>query len=129
MSVSPGGRDARTGFRVADDTPVYAISIAASLADLHPQTLRQYDRLGLVVPTRVGGRNRLYSANDIARLREISELSTQGLSLEGIRRVLELQEEVRLLRIRLAEFTREQTSTSLVVWRPPRTRPDPKSGR
>jgi len=112
----------RTGFRVADDAPVYAISVAAQLAGLHPQTLRQYDRLGLVSPTRVGGRNRLYSANDIARLREISDLSAEGLSLEGIRRVLELQAEVRILRIRLAEFHREQTSTALVVWRPGRNR-------
>ena len=79
-----------TGFRVADDAPVYAISVAAQLAELHPQTLRQYDRIGLVRPTRVGGRNRLYSANDIARLREIAALSGEGLSLEGIRRVLEL---------------------------------------
>lgn len=122
MSTERHARAERTGFRVADETPVYAISVAASLSGLHPQTLRQYDRLGLVVPTRVGGRNRLYSANDIARLREIADLSAQGLTLEGIRRVLELQEEVRMLRIRLAEFTREQTSTSLVVWRPPRTR-------
>ena len=122
MTAEPVGRGARTGYRVADETPVYAISVAASLAGLHPQTLRQYDRLGLVVPTRVGGRNRLYSANDIARLREIADLSAQGLSLAGIRRVLELQEEVRVLRIRLAEFTREQTSTSLVVWRPQRNR-------
>jgi MerR family transcriptional regulator/heat shock protein HspR len=121
VSASPHSRGERTGFRVADEAPVYAISVAASLAALHPQTLRQYDRLGLVVPTRVGGRNRLYSANDIARLREIADLSSQGLSLEGIRRVLELQEEVRILRVRLAEFTREQTSTSLVVWRPPKT--------
>ena len=111
-----------TGFRVADETPVYTISVAAQLAGLHPQTLRQYDRMGLVVPTRVSGRNRLYSAQDIARLREIADLSAQGLSLEGIRRVLELQEEVRTLRIRLAEFTREQASTSLVVWRPHRNR-------
>ena len=122
MTNQPIGRAERTGFRVADETPVYAISVAASLAGLHPQTLRQYDRLGLVVPTRVGGRNRLYSANDIARLREIADLSAQGLSLEGIRRVLELQEEVRVLRVRLAEFTREQTSTSLVVWRPSKNR-------
>lgn len=121
MSTSPHVRGERTGFRVADAAPVYAISVAASLAGLHPQTLRQYDRLGLVVPTRVGGRNRLYSADDIARLREIADLSSQGLSLAGIRRVLELQEEVRILRVRLAEFTREQTSTSLVVWRPPKT--------
>jgi len=112
----------RTGFSIADDAPVYAISVAAQLAGLHPQTLRQYDRLGLVVPTRVGGRNRLYSANDIARLREIADLSAQGLSLEGIRRVLELQAEVAALRARLAEFRREQTSTALVVWRPGRNR-------
>jgi len=112
----------RTGFSVADDAPVYAISVAAQLASLHPQTLRQYDRLGLVTPTRVGGRNRLYSANDIARLREIADLSAQGLSLEGIRRVLELQAEVAALRRTVAEFRREQTSTALVVWRPGRGR-------
>lgn len=116
------GLGERTGFRVTDEVPVYAISVAARLAGLHPQTLRQYDRLGLVVPTRVGGRNRLYSANDVARLREISGLSSQGLTLEGIRRVLELQEEVRVLRVRLAEFTRERTSTSLVVWHPAKNR-------
>jgi MerR family transcriptional regulator/heat shock protein HspR len=112
----------RTGFSVTDDAPVYAISVAAELAGLHPQTLRQYDRLGLVTPTRVGGRNRLYSANDIVRLREIADLSAQGLSLEGIRRVLELQEEVRVLRLRLEEFRREKSATSLVVWRPNRNR-------
>ena len=81
----------RTGFRVSDEAPVFAISVAAELAGLHAQTLRQYDRIGLVRPTRVGGRNRLYSANDIARLREIALLSSEGLSLEGIRRVLALQ--------------------------------------
>lgn len=112
----------RTGFSIADDAPVYAISVAARLAALHPQTLRQYDRMGLVNPTRVGGRNRLYSANDIARLREIADLSSQGLSLEGIRRVLDLEQEVRALRVRLEEFRREQTSTALVVWRPNRIR-------
>lgn len=112
----------RTGFSVADDAPVYAISVAARLAGLHAQTLRQYDRLGLVSPTRVGGRNRLYSGNDIARLREIADLSAQGLSLEGIRRILELQEEVRALRKRLDEFRRDQASTSLVVWRPAKKR-------
>jgi MerR family transcriptional regulator, heat shock protein HspR len=112
----------RTGFAIADDAPVYAISVAARLAGLHAQTLRQYDRLGLVAPTRVGGRNRLYSANDIARLREIADLSAQGLSLVGIRRVLELQAEVAVLRARLDEFRREQASTALVVWRPGRNR-------
>jgi MerR family transcriptional regulator, heat shock protein HspR len=108
----------RPTFRVGDDTPVYAISVAAQLAGLHPQTLRQYDRLGLVSPTRVGGRNRLYSGRDIARLQEISQLSADGLTLEGIRRVLELQREVEHLRSRLAEVSREARSTALVVWRP-----------
>lgn len=108
----------RTGFSIADDAPVYAISVAAQLAGLHPQTLRQYDRFGLVTPTRVGGRNRLYSVNDIADLREIAGLSAQGLSLEAIRRILDLQAEVASLRRLLAETRREQSSTALVVWRP-----------
>ena len=105
-------------FVVDSSTPVYAISVASQLAGLHPQTLRQYDRLGLVVPTRVGGRNRLYSADDITRLREIAELSSEGLSLEGIRQVIALRHEVQQLRTALAEVHREQSSTALVVWRP-----------
>ena len=117
MTGASGG-PRRTGFAIADAAPVYAISVAAQLAGLHPQTLRQYDRLGLVSPSRVGGRNRLYSANDIARLREIADLSSQGLSLEGIRRILELQAEVAALRRVVAEYRREQASTALVVWRP-----------
>lgn len=123
MTSTSGARmPERTGYSVTDDAPLYAISVAAQLAGLHPQTLRQYDRLGLVTPTRVGGRNRLYSANDVARLCEIADLSSQGLSLEGIRRILDLQEEVRLLRARLDEFHREKSATSLVVWRPHRNR-------
>ena len=74
-----------------DLRPVYAISVAAELAGMHPQTLRQYDRLGLVSPQRVNGRNRLYSARDVERLREVADLSAAGISLEGIRRVLDLQ--------------------------------------
>lgn len=107
-------------FSVASDAPVYAISVAADLAGLHPQTLRQYDRAGLVRPTRVGGRNRLYSGQDIARLREVAQLSAEGLSLEGIRRVLELQAEVNDLRRRLEEFRSEASSRALVVWQPHR---------
>ena len=122
MSQGPSLGTGRRGFPVSDETPVYAISVAAQLAGLHPQTLRQYDRLGLVCPTRVGGRNRLYSAHDVARLREVADLSAEGLSLEGIRRVLELQEEVERLRTRLREFHREKESTALVVWRPERRR-------
>ncbi len=106
-------------FSIDDDYPVYAISVAAELAGLHPQTLRQYDRLGLVSPSRAG-RNRLYSMNDIVKLREIAQLSNEGLSLEGIRRVLTLQEEVNTLRRQVREFQRETTSKALVVWRPKR---------
>lgn len=102
----------------SSDAPVYTISVAAQLAGLHPQTLRQYDRIGLVVPTRVGGRNRLYSAADIMRLREIAELSADGVSLTGVRRLLELQDEVDRLRRSLADINRERTSKALVVWRP-----------
>jgi MerR family transcriptional regulator/heat shock protein HspR len=111
---------AREQFSVPSSTPVYAISVAAELASLHPQTLRQYDRLGLVSPTRVGGRNRLYSAMDVYRLREIAQLSAEGLSLEGIRRVLELQAEIEFLRTRLEEYTAQARSRALEVWQPQR---------
>lgn len=102
------------------DTPVYVISVAAQLTGLHPQTLRQYDRMGLVCPMRIGGRNRLYSSRDVQRLRQIAQLSNEGLSLEGIRRVLTLEEEIDTLRVRLREFMNEKTSTSLVLYRPKR---------
>lgn len=105
-----------------DATPVYAISVAAQLAGLHPQTLRQYDKLGLVSPQRTNGRNRLYSARDIARLEEVADLSAAGVSLEGIRRVLQLQAEVERLRDELQAFTREKQSTALVLWNPSRRR-------
>jgi MerR family transcriptional regulator/heat shock protein HspR len=68
------------GYDIDVDAPVYAISIAAQLAGLHPQTLRQYDRLGLVSPDRTGGRNRLYSLRDVARLREVTQLSNDGVT-------------------------------------------------
>ncbi|GAA4117748.1 heat shock protein transcriptional repressor HspR [Enteractinococcus coprophilus] len=78
--------------------PVYVISVAAQLADMHPQTLRQYDRMGLVVPARQAGGQRRYSAEDVRRLRRIQSLSRDGVSLEGIRRIVELEEEVQELR-------------------------------
>jgi MerR family transcriptional regulator, heat shock protein HspR len=105
-----------------DDTPVYVISVAASLAGLHPQTLRQYDRLGLVSPNRVGGRNRLYSMRDIARLREVQRLAADGVNLTGIMRVLELEEEIEGMRRRLESLEQRERSTALVVWRPDRRR-------
>lgn len=74
-----------------ENTPMFAISVAAELAVMHPQTLRDYDRLGLVVPGRTGGQSRRYTMRNIAQLREIAQLSAEGVSLEGIRRVLELE--------------------------------------
>lgn len=80
------------------DTPVYVISVAAELAGMHPQTLRQYDRLGLVSPGRAPGRGRRYSLRDIATLREVQRLSQdEGINLAGIKRILELEADVERL--------------------------------
>ncbi|MDO5068519.1 MAG: helix-turn-helix transcriptional regulator [Propionibacteriaceae bacterium] len=78
--------------------PVFPVSVAAHLADMHPQTLRGYDRLGLVVPQRTRGRGRRYSLRDIAKLRHIQHLSqNEGINLEGIRRILALEAEIEAL--------------------------------
>jgi MerR family transcriptional regulator/heat shock protein HspR len=84
--------------------PIFAIAVAAELAAMHPQTLRQYDRLGLVSPTRTAGRSRRYSMRDVIQLREISRLSAEGLNLEGIRRILELENQVVALTGRVREL-------------------------
>ncbi|MCL3859733.1 heat shock protein transcriptional repressor HspR [Actinotalea sp. K2] len=82
----------------AHDAPVFVISIAAELAGMHPQTLRQYDRLGLVSPGRTRGRGRRYSLKDIATLREIQRLSQdEGINLAGIKRILHLEAQVERL--------------------------------
>ncbi|HXD27756.1 MAG TPA: helix-turn-helix transcriptional regulator [Arthrobacter sp.] len=87
--------------------PVFVISVAAELADMHPQTLRQYDRMGLVSPSRQRGKQRRYSKHDVELLREVQRLSKDGVSLEGIRRVLELENQVAALRARVAELNHE----------------------
>lgn len=87
--------------------PIYVISVAAELADMHPQTLRQYDRLGLVTPSRAPGRARRYSQRDVNVLREVQRLSQEGVSLEGIRRILELENQVLALQHRVSELTEE----------------------
>jgi len=90
---------------VPDDAPVYVISAAAELSGLHPQTLRQYDRLGLVSPDRAAGRGRRYSVRDIERLREVQRLSQdEGVNLAGIKHIRGLQDEVSELRSRVAEL-------------------------
>lgn len=85
-------------------TPVFAIAVAAELAGMHPQTLRQYDRIGLVCPTRTAGKSRRYSMRDVAQLREIAALSAEGVSLEGIRRVLDLEDQVTELANRVRQL-------------------------
>jgi MerR family transcriptional regulator, heat shock protein HspR len=86
---------------------VYVISVAAELAGVHPQTLRIYERKGLVDPARTGGGSRRYSERDIARLRRIQDLTNAGLNLEGVRRVIELQDEIIRLRDELARASEE----------------------
>jgi MerR family transcriptional regulator/heat shock protein HspR len=83
---------------------VYVISVAAALAGVHPQTLRIYERRGLVNPGRTTGGNRRYTDADIARLRRIAQLATEGLNLEGIRMVMQLEDEVVELRRQVAEL-------------------------
>jgi MerR family transcriptional regulator/heat shock protein HspR len=92
---------------VDSNMPIYVISVAAELADMHPQTLRQYDRLGLVTPSRAPGRARRYSQRDVNVLREVQRLSQEGVSLEGIRRILELENQVLALQHRVSELTEE----------------------
>ena len=99
-------------------TPVFAIQAAADLAGMHPQTLRQYDRLGLVSPTRTAGQSRRYSLRDGAQLREIARLSAEGLNLVGIQRILELEREVAVLEARVREL--ESTLADEVLNRPGR---------
>ena len=89
------------------DVPVYVISVAAELTGLHPQTLRSYDRLGLVRPGRTGGGGRRYSWRDIELLREVAELTSTGIGLEGVRRILELEHHVDALQRRVAELEQE----------------------
>jgi MerR family transcriptional regulator/heat shock protein HspR len=127
------------------DAKVLIISVAARLAGMHPQTLRQYDRLGLVQPGRAGGGGRRYSERDVALLREVQKLSQEeGVNLAGIKRIIgleqmvgDLQQRVHDLEQRLSEayariaqlespyggndLVRQERSTALVVWRPRRS--------
>jgi MerR family transcriptional regulator, heat shock protein HspR len=102
-SFFPGGSDLHD-----DDAPVFVISVAATLAGMHPQTLRAYDRIGLVSPGRTSGRGRRYSARNIAMLREVQRLSQDdGINLAGVKRILELETQVSALQARLRELHEE----------------------
>ncbi|WP_236790558.1 heat shock protein transcriptional repressor HspR [Amycolatopsis sp. GM8] len=130
-----------------EDTPVFVISVAAQLSGLHAQTLRTYDRQGLVSPGRTAGGGRRYSMRDIALLREVQRLSQEsGVNLAGIKRIIDLENQVDALRARITELTEElavayaaaeqaaaavhasyrkdlvpiRQETSLVVWKPRR---------
>lgn len=97
MSFMPPGPEAK----------VFVISVAAELSGLHPQTLRTYDRLGLVQPARTGGGGRRYSVRDIEVLRTVAKLTSEGLGLEGVKRVLELELQVHALQDKVAELQSE----------------------
>lgn len=95
------------------DHGVFAISVAAQLCGLHPQTLRVYEREGLVDPDRTAGGTRIYSGRDVQKLREIAALTDTGINIAGIKRVLELQDEVRRLKAqikRLDTQVKDQTA-------------------
>jgi MerR family transcriptional regulator/heat shock protein HspR len=131
----PSSTRSRSPQELPDDAPVFVISVAAQLAGMHAQTLRQYDRLGLVTPGRTVGGGRRYSARDVALLREVQRLSQdEGVNLAGIKRIIELEAQVDALRDRLTTLraeleharaeldARRGPSTALVVWRPSRSR-------
>lgn len=127
MDFTPPGPEAK----------VFVISVAAELSGLHPQTLRTYDRLGIVEAGRTGGGGRRYSLRDIEMLRTVARLTAEGLGLEGVRRVIELENQVAALQARVADLQAEvslahqalgtvqnlpvlATESHLTLWRRPR---------
>ena len=93
------------------DAAVFVISVAAELTGLHPQTLRTYERMGLITPGRTGGGGRRYSPRDIERLREIAHLTSSGIGIEGVRRILELENRLEALSARNQELVDELEAT------------------
>jgi MerR family transcriptional regulator/heat shock protein HspR len=93
------------------DAAVYVISVAAELSGLHPQTLRSYERMGLIMPGRTGGGGRRDSHRDIELLREIATLTAGGVGIEGVRRILELEHQVAALQARNEELQAELAAT------------------
>jgi MerR family transcriptional regulator/heat shock protein HspR len=93
------------------DSAVYVISVAAELSGLHPQTLRTYERMGLITPGRTGGGGRRYTHRDVELLREISDLTSAGIGIEGVRRILDLENRVAALAQRNQELQAELAAT------------------
>ncbi len=109
---------------------VYVISVAAELTGLHPQTLRSYERMGLIAPSRTGGGGRRYSARDLDLLRTIAELTASGAGIEGVRRILELEHQVVALQLRNQELVAELDATRQALREVTRTRrTDPAPSR
>ena len=90
--------------QIPEDEGIYVISVASQLSGLHPQTLRQYDRLGLVSPNRTEGRNRRYSLRDIASLRMVQRLTGEGINHAGIKRIIELETAMANMAIEVAQL-------------------------
>ena len=103
---------------IKDDIGLYVISVAAELSGLHPQTLRQYDRLGLVSPERTEGRNRRYSLRDIASLRMVGRLVGEGINHAGIKRIIELESAMVNMALEVAKLRIEVNA--LIVANPPK---------
>ena len=110
-----------------DDQAVYVISVAAELSGMHAQTLRQYDRMGLVSPDRASGRGRRYSLRDIVSLRNIQRLVGDGINLAGIKRIMELESavanmamEVAKLRTEVDALMKTNSAASMATWNPNR---------
>jgi len=104
---------------IDDETGLYVISVAAELSGLHPQTLRQYDRLGLVSPDRTEGRNRRYSLRDIASLRMVQRLVGEGINHAGIKRIIELEAAMANMAIEVAQLRIEVDA--LIEANPPKS--------
>jgi MerR family transcriptional regulator, heat shock protein HspR len=100
-----------TPFEPGPDAAVYVISVAAELSGLHPQTLRTYERMGLITPGRTGGGGRRYSHRDIELLRQIASLTSAGIGIEGVRRILDLEHRVAALMSRNEELQAELEAT------------------
>ena len=112
MTTGPTGSDPAGGFQPpGPEAKVFVISVAAELSGLHPQTLRTYDRLGLVAPGRTGGGGRRYSLHDIELLRTVARLTAEGLGLEGVKRVIDLENQVLALQGKVAELQAELAQT------------------
>jgi MerR family transcriptional regulator, heat shock protein HspR len=108
LPIDGARQQADAGRAVAEDAPVFVISVAAELAGMHAQTLRQYDRLGLVSPGRTRGGGRRYSPRDVALLREVQRLSQEdGVNLAGIKRIIDLESQVEALQQRVQELITE----------------------